>query len=43
MVRRIANFHRIPWTQEGKLIYRLLFRLERNQDSYTHAREESLG
>jgi len=28
MVRRIANFHRILWTQEGKLIYRLLFRLK---------------
>ena len=28
MVRRIANFHRIHWTQEGKLIYRLLFRLK---------------
>ena len=28
MVRRIANFHGVPWTSEGRLTYRLLRRLK---------------
>jgi DNA-binding PadR family transcriptional regulator len=28
MVRRIANYHGVPWTGEGKIAYRLLSRLQ---------------